>query len=378
MSTLDDFAALLAAEPDPGARERLMNRAKVLAMSEVPAATLEQGKFAKAVRASDVKPVRISWAWNGFIPLGALSLLYGHEGLGKSALSVMVAAMATRGTLPGALKGKPCDVGIVAYEDDPGAVLVPRLLAAGADLDRVWFHGHEDSDDPLTLPDDVEQLGAWIEGTGCRLLIVDPLPDALREGLKDNNNGDVRKAIVPLNALAGRLGVAVLGVTHPNKGQTDAANKVMGSKAWRSVPRSVMLFGHDPDEPSGDTRLVAVSKANYAAKRAVKVRVNSADVEGAGSQPRVEVVGASDYTDDDVLVAGSGGRPVSGGKPVERAERLIMRLLEDSGGEVKAKVAYAAGEAEGLPEATLRRAREGLGVEGGPTWRMPDDQLPVT
>ncbi len=72
------------------------------------------------------------------------------------------------------------------------------------------------------------------------------------------------KGIVPLHRMAQEIGATVLGVTHPNKGATDAANKVMGSK--ESVPRSVLIYGRDPDDLNGPTRIVAVSKANYAAR----------------------------------------------------------------------------------------------------------------
>jgi hypothetical protein len=207
-------------------------------------------------------------------------------------------------------------------------------------------------------------------------VIVDPLPDALREGLKDNNNGDVRKAIVPLHRMAQELGVAVLGISHPNKGATDAANKVMGSKAWRSVPRSVLLYGRDPDDLEGSTRIVAVSKANYAAKSASKVRVDSVAVEGVEHpQPRASLEGTSRYTDADLILANAGasrGDAIKGrGGQQDAAMRLIYRLLEDGGGEVQASVAYAAGEAAGIGEATMRRARQAIGVTGGGgTWKL--------
>jgi hypothetical protein len=203
----------------------------------------KQGKFATPTLATDVKPIDIDWLWTGYLPLGSLSLLYGHEGLGKSVLTAMIAAHATLGLLPGELHGKPTNVEFVAFEDDRAAVIVPRLSAAGADLTRVYFHGGELGDEPLTLPDDAEAFGHAIKARESRLVIVDPLPDTMREGLKDNNNGDVRKALIPLHAMAQATGACVLGVTHPNKGATEAANKVMGSKAWRSVPRSVLIYG---------------------------------------------------------------------------------------------------------------------------------------
>lgn len=335
------------------------------------------GKFATPSVAANIQPVSIDWLWDDFLPLGNLSLLYGTEGDGKSTLTAMIAAMATLGSLPGALAGEPTNVEIFAYEDDAAAVLVPRLLAAGADLNRVWIHGGDLSIEPLTLPDDVEKLGHAVLSRESKLVIVDPLPDALREGLKDNNNGDVRRAIVPLQVMAQTTGAAVLGVTHPNKGSTDAANKVMGSKAWRSVPRSVILYGRDPDDLDGDTRIAAVSKTNYARKTAVKVRVQSVKVKGIEhTQPRAEIVGSSDYRDSDVILANVGAtKPDSALTKQQQAEKLIYRLLEEGGGEIAASVANAAGVAAGLSVATMRRARSEIGVTGGETWKLADDRL---
>jgi hypothetical protein len=351
-----------------------LRQARILAANRVPSDALEararkaaQGKFARPRPASEIETQAIDWLWKGYLPLGALSLLYGPEGDGKSTLTMMLAAMVTRGTLPGALYGSQAAVEIVAYEDDPGAVIVPRLEAHDADLSRVFIHGDDAGDALLTLPDDVSAFGSALEDRGSKLVVIDPLPDALREGLKDNNNGDVRTGIVPLHNMAQRLGIAVLGVTHPNKGATDAANKVMGSKAWRSVPRSVLLYGRDPDDVSGPTRIVAVSKANYAAKAASRVRVES-----VGDQPRATLDGESSYTDADLLLANAGtgrGQPLPETQ-VERAEKLLYRLLEDGGGEVAAEVAYVAGEADGISRSSMQRARRSIGADGGRTWKL--------
>lgn len=344
------------------------------AENDADARKRRMGKFGAPTAASAIRATPISWLWRGFLPLGALSLLYGPEGEGKSLMTMMLAAMATRGTLPGALEGQPVNVEIVAYEDDPSAVIVPRLEAAGADLSRIYLHGDDAGDGLLTLPDDVEAFGCALEERGSKLLIIDPLPDALREGLKDNNNGDVRTGIVPLHRMAQDLGVCVLGVSHPNKSATDAANKVMGSKAWRSVPRSVILFGRDPDDLSGPTRVAAVSKTNYASRTAVKLRIDAVPVSSLDQeQPRAVLVGATAYTDADLIAASAGSGSRGGPSPLsqmEQAEKLLYRLLEDGGGSIDARVAYAAGEAQGLSETTMRRARQNIGATGGRTWTL--------
>jgi len=92
-----------------------------------------------ARRASDIKIVPVSWLWPGRIALGKLSLIAGEPGLGKSQVSLaMAAAVTTGGSWPcregGAPKG---NVIILAAEDGAADTLVPRLKAADADLERV-------------------------------------------------------------------------------------------------------------------------------------------------------------------------------------------------------------------------------------------------
>ena len=57
--------------------------------------------------ASSIKPRPVRWLWPDRIPSGALTLLAGREGIGKSLVGVHLAAQLTRGTLPGSRYGKP-------------------------------------------------------------------------------------------------------------------------------------------------------------------------------------------------------------------------------------------------------------------------------
>src|SRR6188474_2019635 len=81
-----------------------------------------------------LRPVR--WLLQDQIPLGAITLLGGREGIGKSLVALTWAAQVTQGTLPGACHGCPRSVIVAATEDSWEHTIVPRLVAAGADLNR--------------------------------------------------------------------------------------------------------------------------------------------------------------------------------------------------------------------------------------------------
>lgn len=344
-------------------------------------------------RASKIRRARRKWLWTDRVPLGVLTNVFGEEGIGKGNVTVWLAAQASRGLLPGELHGTPARVAFVSFEDDPSIDLVPRLIANGADLDMIDIYAEgDDYESPLSLPSGLPAFEAELVKGEVKLLVIDPLPDALDEHLKDNNNKDVRAALVPLQQLAKRLGIAIIGVTHPNKGHTSAANKIMGSKAFRSVPRMVLMLGINPKDPNGESRVLAVNKRNgTASKKSIELKIRNRYLGGCeleqdedgfdlGDTPYVEVVGDSDVTDQEMIAFGVTGKTVTADVPTtqsERARDLIIALLDVEFGEVQARTAYSAGESVGISEKTMRRARADLQVkEDSGTWYVEDDWSP--
>src|ERR1019366_10669487 len=90
-------------------------------------------------RASDLQPEKLIWVWPGRIPEGKLVLVGGPPGLGKSQLTAFMAATISNGG------DWPCNEGstnagsviFMSAEDGIEDTIDPRLMAAGANLDRV-------------------------------------------------------------------------------------------------------------------------------------------------------------------------------------------------------------------------------------------------
>ena len=91
------------------------------------------------MRASDVQPERIRWLWQDRIPLGKPTVFAGDGGIGKTMLLILIAACVSRGRTWPCDEGKaPCgSVVILSAEDDPADTIVPRLIAADADCEKV-------------------------------------------------------------------------------------------------------------------------------------------------------------------------------------------------------------------------------------------------
>lgn len=320
---------------------------------------------------------RARWAWEGRVPLGALSLLAGRQGLGKSTLTIELAARVSRGDLPGDLHGEAAGVLIVTLEDAAGAVVKPRLMAAGADLDRVHHvHATVDGLDALvTFPADAEEIERAAVEHGARLLIVDPLTAALPGELDSHRDAALRRALAPLAALAERCDLAALVVAHLNKAPgSDPLYRVGGSVAMTAAPRSVLIVGA-PDLDAPD-RVLAHAKCNYGALApALAARIEGRELPLDGetlSTSRWVACGESDLTVHDLF-----GAATEEQSELDEAAGFLRDALADGEWHAKADLVGDAGR-ERIAARTLQRAAQVLHVEysreGFParsSWRLP-------
>lgn len=239
------------------ARQR-QHRPTVVAAPEVP----HRQVGLTPASAIKVRPVR--WLWEGRVALGTLALLAGREGIGKSTLAYTVAADITRGRLAGQYAGTARAVIVAATEDSWEHTIVPRLMAADADLDRVYRVDVTTAEgDPtgLSVPRDLAAVEKAVHEVGAALIMLDPLMSRLAANLDTHKDAEVRIALEPLTALADRTGSAVLGLIHVNKSTSgDPLTLIMGSRAFAAVARSVLFVMLDPDDET--TRLLGQEKNN--------------------------------------------------------------------------------------------------------------------
>src|SRR5438445_1224484 len=90
---------------------------------------------------SDVPPEAVSWLWPGRIPFGKLTMLDGDPGLGKSLVTLDLAARVSTGRpMPGETNaaGGPAAVVILTAEDGLGDTVRPRLDALGAKVSMIY------------------------------------------------------------------------------------------------------------------------------------------------------------------------------------------------------------------------------------------------
>jgi hypothetical protein len=213
------------------------------------------------VPASSVRMEQTRWAWEGRVPLGGVTLNAGQEGSGKTTFTADVAARATRGQLPGDLYGQPVGVVYATAEDSWSRTLVPRMSAAGANLDKVYFVQVDGLNGGLSIPRDLVALVAKMRETNSKLLVLDPLGAHLGSTLDTHKDAAVRQALAPLAAYMDELCAACIAICHWSKAPTTVAlDRVNGSRAFTAAARSMLAVGDDPNDPS--SKLLILAKSN--------------------------------------------------------------------------------------------------------------------
>lgn len=332
---------------------------------------------------SEIEEKPVEWLWNGYIPLGKLTLLAGAGGTGKSTIAFSLAGTITNGGLwpDGTRCAAVGNVVIWSSEDDPADTIKPRLLAVSADVRRCGvITGATDAQGigyPFDPANDMAALrGAVSQIGGISLLIIDPIVSAVTGDM--NKANDVRRSLQTIVDFAAEMNCAVLGITHFAKGTAgkNSAERVIGSTAFKDFSRMTLVAAKDEES---DNRVFTRAKSN-----------NSADT--GGFSYSIDVV---------ALHRGIVTTCVKWGEPLQGSSRSILAKVEgderQEGDKLKAakqflietltngpvaskEVLKHAREGYGITEDTLRRAykdigakptRIGFGSNGAWMWALP-------
>ena len=327
----------------------------------------------------DVQPEPISWLWPGRIALGKLTLIAGDPGLGKSLLTIALAANVSKGhqwpleNIPAPLG----DVIMLSAEDDPADTIRPRLDAADADCNRIHmlkavkYTDREQTNQRLfSLKRDIALLEKLL-GTlpNCKLLIVDPI-SAYLDGTESHNNSDIRGLLAPLADLATRCKIAVVCVTHLNKGGGgNALYRTMGSLAFTATARAAYIVTKDQNNP--ERRLFMPAKNNIA-KDTTGLAYLVVETENKIPLIAWELEPVS-ITADEALATPELDQERTA---TDEASDFLLETL--SNGPMKVSEIQKEARSAGIGEKPLRSARLRLGIKpykqdfnGGWWWKLP-------
>lgn len=315
---------------------------------------------------SSVPPIPVRWCWPGWIAEGKFHLLAGPAGVSKTTVAMNLAATISRGSqFPDGAHANSGDVLIWSGEDGVSDTLVPRLLAARADMSRIHFLSNiREGRDRRTFDPgrDIDSLSSALKDARLpnpQLLIVDPVVAVVTRD--SNKNAETRRDLQPLVDLASKFEIAILGITHFSKGTQgqNPTERVTGSLAFSALARIVIAAAKNRED---GTRLIVRSKSNIGPDGGgFSYRIEHKDLE------EFEEVNASHVIWEDRLegdaaellaVAEGGGEEIS---VLDQAKRFLRDVLKN--GPVPVSDVKSWADAEGHSPTTITRAKRLIGVE---------------
>lgn len=317
-----------------------------------------------------IEPRPIKGLWFGRLVNGEMTVITGAPGVGKGLLLCYVVAHYTTGRpMFGDRIAQPAGhVLWIAVEDAHDTSLVPRLIAAGADRSRIhaWNMNR-----PLSLPEDVARIVARIDLHHAGIVIIDPAQTVINKDFSANADADVRRTFSPLAAVCRARGCALVLVRHTNKRSLGSAmDRGGGSIAWSGMAAIELMLGRrviDGESTNVDVSESVVTLATVKNNTGKWARSLNMRIVECGESARLEVIGETDSSADD-LVAQDKPRTA---RKTEDAETLVRRILADGEWHAQKDVEDARDTA-GVSYATLRRAKDSLGVESrkfGSAWK---------
>jgi hypothetical protein len=190
----------------------------------------------------------------------------------------------------------PVNVGLYGCEDDVSSIVLPRLMAAGADLDRVVFF-ELDKTKPI-LPDQVDRLRELCREEDVQVLVLDNVENGMGQ-TETHTSASLRAALKPL----ADFGIPVIAIHHPKKGASggSAREAMSGSQAYTNVARSTLMVIPDGE---GHVALAAV-KSNYVSVQdtwTLYFKIGSREVDGLNEPlPVIEWLGGDRTTADALM-----------------------------------------------------------------------------
>jgi putative DNA primase/helicase len=315
-----------------------------------------------AIRLQDIRQRRVPWLWQGVVPSGALTIVAGDPGEGKSLLLIDWAARVTTGAdWPDGRRGQLGSVLMFATEDQAESTVKSRFRAAAGDESKLLLGGVGAGGLPargLALSSDLPQIDRLLTEIGdVRLLIIDPINASLG-AVDTGRDNHLRSVLAPLISVAARHRVAIVGVTHLTKwGNRQALYRSLGGIRFQGMARAGWLVLRSTGG-SPESRLMIPTKANLV-RRPLAIAFTVTSAVGRRGVPVIKYDRFDvDLTADDALRATASERR---GTVQVNAANFLRRLLQGQEPLPSARV-FALAAAAGLSRRSVERAEQALPV----------------
>ena len=327
---------------------------------EEPSTPFEPNSL-KCVCFAAVEAEPVEWLWDGYIPLGMLTLIEGPPGSTKSTLCIEIAARLTNPELQyragPQVEFHAGNVLFCALEDNVANVVKSRLMAAEVDQSRCHF-----LPELPNLEEHYEKLEDVIRQNNISLLVIDSLMTLM--GRDTNSEAEVRKILMNLKSLAERNNIAIVALRHWAKtGYGNAMYQGGGSIAFSAVARSILcVVPHNDSE-----QIVSVVKSSIGVEpQSWRYRICDSDVMAQSVSStqtpkpvgRIEWLGKSKLKANDLVAKyQQRGQP----SKVDEAEVFLRSILSSE--PIPKREVVEAGKEQGITEASIKRAKPRIPVK---------------
>ena len=330
-------------------------------------------------RADQVEMRAVDWLWPGRFARGKFGLIAGLPDMGKGQIAAFIAAALTNEVELPCGEGAAPQGNVIWFnaEDSASDTVIPRLIAAGADLKRIRFVARKGR--MFSLVSDLELLRKTIERVGDVVaVIIDPVSAYVGVGKVDGRSAsDVRGVLSPMKDMAEELRIAIIGIGHFNKKDDvkSALLRVSDSIAWVAAARHVYAAVDDPENKG--CKLFVKAKNNLAPDtKALRYGIGVKTV-GHLAGAKIDapfIVWHSQHVD----ITANEAMAASGTTAKREAREFLLGRLE--AGPVKSDELVEEAAQNGISKATLRRAQRDLGikprkergkVDGDWFWELP-------
>jgi putative DNA primase/helicase len=342
--------------------------------------------------AQTVRVRRINYLWQGVIPTHMSTALTGDPAEGKSLVAIDITARVTSGTpFPAYDEDAPATRGHVFYvtsEGVPEMILVPRLIAAGADLTKVTIiEGVRLKSDEFSMFDVTTHLPKIASRAKdfpeLKLIVIDPIASFIPERINTNQMSSVRQMMDRISDLAYQLGIAAVTVMHFSKtvgvkaGQRTAGSGQFGAAVKMSW--SVVRREGDPR----NVRLLVPQKTNITgASKSLSFSIHEVNFQSPNNPSEIITTAKIEYEklvdeDPEILIS----PPAETDNNVASAIKFLRHKLAE-GLTLYAKPLIDEAEENGIPKWALYKAKNRLGVEydkegqfqGRTFWYLPAEK----
>lgn len=381
---IDDIPHFPTENPRGCLREKVAISKKLVSKKFVSIKTIKP----KLIDPTKIEERKMRWLWFNKIALGALSVIAGNPGLGKSFWTCYMAAIITNGW--DWADGAPCQKGAVVFfygEDTIEDTYKQRLRANGADQSKIRFldgaelisdeSEPEEIDFTLKNIDVIEKAMEQTEeetGLPVLMVVIDPISNFWGD-INENSNSEVRSVLKPLARLADRAGAAFVMIQHTGKSNKEhAQHRIIGSVAIAASSRFAWRIYEGSEK---GRRIFAPIKSNCCVDPTAVEFLISREVGG-----QVQILNASlEKTGDDLELEHREKRSGNtGGRKKDAVSQWLIDFLRT--GPQYSDDIFSQGKVAGHSERTLYRVKKEIGILAAKesdvnrwTWFLPPEML---